>query len=179
MATLIQMQSALTSLSGGTSLPGLDFDNIVRNIVETNPEYKTILDTYDGESRSNQKQKMIDYLSKPSSKAYIDSQISIIEINYSNLTSGLTQMQEGIISATASNAIPPAIATGIAPNPVYELIENKTKKNMLLTATDGLTLCLSNLIQSALNIYFVLPDEVLNMINILGALKNSIKQIPV
>lgn len=178
MATIIEMQAALSDLSGGFTMPGLNFDTIVERIVETNPEYKTVLDTYTGDSRINQKQKMINYLSNSNSKDYINSQINIIRINFSNLNTGITQLKEGLFSATASNAMPPALAAGITPNPAYVAIENNTKKNILLTACDALVLCLSNLIQSALNIYFELPSSVMLMVSTLTNLRSSINQIP-
>jgi hypothetical protein len=126
----VQMQETLQSLleddSGGSSLPGLDFDSIVNNLIEKRYAF---LKELSPSERQKKEEEIIEYYNTTASNE-INSNIAKIKKSYSSINNQIITLQESIAGATASNAIPSVITTGSAasvPNPAYALMENKQK----------------------------------------------------
>jgi hypothetical protein len=65
------------------------------------------------------------------------------------------------------------------PNPAYTLIENKTKKNNLLSMLKQIGNALAQLLISALKIAFSVPIAIATLITTLASIKKTVNAIPV
>lgn len=183
MASVDEMRKALNDLvnsDGEVSLPGLEFEPVVENIVEK--KYADQLQEADkvGE-RDNVKAQLKKYY-ETTMKEEVDNSIQQIKSSFGSVKTMVAQLQEAITSAVASNAIPAVITVGSAtstPNPAYTLIENKTKKNTLLTAVKTCETLLISLLTAAICIMFEVPSSVITLIGTLSAVKTAVNAIPV
>lgn len=183
MATIVEMQTALTELiesDGAISLPGLDFDSVVNNLVEV--QLKDELDKIPTvQERKDLKDKFVNYY-KNKGRQEVDNRILEIKMNYSAAVTNLKSLQASITTAVASNTMPSVITAGAAtsvPNPAYALIENANKKNTLLSICKSIGVFLFNILKAAISICFEIPDMVITLINTLTLTKKSINAIPV
>jgi len=177
------MKSSLDDLinsDGSVSIPGLEFDPIVDNMVENN--YKDQLeDSLTDEERNNKKEQLVKYY-KDKSGEEIEQNINIIKSNFISAKDGLSFVSESAAATIASNAIPSVITVGAATstaNPVYSLIENKQKKNTLLAMLKNIGNFLVNLLSAAIKILFQVPDSVMSLVKTLTTTKQIVNAIPV
>lgn len=178
----VQMQETLQSLledgSGGSSLPGLDFDSIVNNLIEKRYAF---LKELSPSERQKKEEEIIEYYNTTASNE-INSNIAKIKKSYSSINNQIITLQESIAGATASNAIPSVITTGSAasvPNPAYALMENKQKVGTLKSLIETTSSSFVELLDSSLKIDFELPDSILTLIETFKTLKQSLSNIPI
>ncbi len=183
MATITEMKEAINELinsEGTIELPGLEYKTIVDNIIEV--KFKKQLDNakiYN--DRDNVKKELLRYYDEHV-KEEIEQNINIIKSNFAAVKDGLKYVSESVTNAVASNAIPSVITTGAAAsvaNPVYALLENKSKKTVLLGMLKNIGNFLCNLLSSAVKILFQVPDTVIALINTLTTVKKAVNSIPV
>lgn len=178
----VQIQETLQSLledSGGFSLPGLDFDSIVNNLVEK--RHGSFLNELSPLERQNKEKEIIEYYNTTASNE-INSNIAKIKKSYSLINNQIVTLQESIVGVTASNAIPSVITTGSAasvPNPAYALLENKQKVGTLKSLIETTSSSFVELLDSSLKIDFELPDSILTLIETFKTLKQSLSNIPI
>lgn len=180
MATLEQMQAAINKLVEGEDLPGLDFDTVVEKIVGEKYK-KTLEEINDPVERKQQFNNMVDYY-KTEARTEIQNKINDVKMCYKTAKAQIKSIQASIKTATASNAIPAVIVAGAgaaAPNPAYAIIENSSKVNQMLGALEAIGKMLYDLLKSALDIMFPIPDAIIDLINLIADIKNTIKAIPV
>lgn len=171
----------LINSDGTVSLPGLDIDSVVENFVDT--KYgEELSQIKDEKERKALRDKWVDYYKKGEGSEMIKLEIASIKANFSAAKDQLTFVAEAAASSVASNAIPSVITTGAAasvPNPAYALIENKTKKNTLLSMLKQIGAFLVNLLKSAVAIAFAVPTAVITLIETLTTVKKTVNTIPV
>jgi len=180
MVTIEDMQAAVTALSSDNSitLPGLDFDTIVDNMVGRIPDYKPMFDQCKTkEQRDTLTKELVDYFHN-AGRSFVDDKIIEIKVAYKNVLSGVKQIQEGLQTTVASILVPTVIGTA-APNPASILLESKIKKNTLLTMLDSVSKVLIDLLQAALKLFFVLPQAVIDIVGVLNTLRAGINLIKV
>lgn len=183
MATIAEMQDAIDRLINSDetiSIPGLDFDSVVDNIVETN--YKEQLDKVTHpEERKRVKDGLVNYY-KNSGKQAIQEKINEIKSAFANIKSQVTNIQNAVTNAVASNAIPSVITVGTAtstPNPAYFLLDNANKKNTLMGMVKSAEDSAVKLLNAAINICFPVPDMVMTTINGLTTVKTVVNSMTV
>jgi hypothetical protein len=183
MATIIEMKEAIDELinsDGEVSIPGLDFETVIDNLIEQ--KYKEQLNLMkDKTERENMKKNLIKYYSNEA-RDEIENSILDIKSNFAAAKNGLKYVSEAVIASTASNQIPSVITVGTATstaNPIYVLIENKQKKNTLLSILKNIENSLVNILKSAVKILFQVPDTIMSIIQTLIDLKQVVNSIPV
>ena len=179
-----EMNEAIDELinsDGEVEIEGLDFDSVVTNFVDT--KYKDQINSIEDETqRKELRDKWLNYYKTGDGKEAIQSEINSIKSNFSAAKDGLTYCEEAAASSIADNAIPSVITVGTAtstPNPAYTLIENKTKKNNLLSMLKQIGNALAQLLISALKIAFSVPIAIATLITTLASIKKTVNAIPV
>jgi len=178
--SLQQQKDLISQLGGSIEVPGLDFNSVIDGMVENNPTYKAKLDALPTkEQRAEQKSQIIDSL-KSTGSDYINEQIATIKSSIQTVTEGTVQLTENVATTIATALMPPAIGVPpVAPNPAYVLLENKTKKNTFSSLCNTLLQTFQRLLQAAVNIFFILPDTVIALLQTILAVKDLINTIPV
>lgn len=183
MATINEMKEAINELinsDGAVDIPGLDFDSVVDNMVET--DYKEQLDdSKTKEERDDKKKSLVKYY-KEKAGAEIEQNINIIKSNFAAAKDGLIYVAEAAAATVASNVIPSVITTGAAAsvaNPAYAMIENKQKKNTLLGILKNIGNFIVNLLSAAVKILFAVPEMIMSLIKTLTTTKSVVNSIPV
>ena len=183
MATISEMQNAIDRLINSDEqieIPGLDFDSIVDNIVETN--FKDKLDALtDPEEWERVKNELLEYY-KTYGKQAIQEKINDIKSAFADIKAQVKYIQEAVTNTIASNAVPSVITVGTAtstPNPVYFMLDNANKKNTLMGMLKSAEDSAVKLLNAAINICFQVPDTVMTTINGLTTVKTVINTIPV
>lgn len=177
----LDAMNELINSDGAVELPGLDLNTVAETFVQV--KYGKDLDSIeDAEERKKLKEKWVNYYTSGDGRAAIEVEINNIKANFGAATDQLKFVAEAAASSIASNAIPSVITVGTAtstPNPAYALIENKAKKNQLLAMLKNISSCLVNLLKSAINISFTIPDVVFTLIQTLSTVKKTVNAIPV
>lgn len=179
-ATIERQKELLAQLGGSIEVPGLSFDLVIDGMVENNPSYKAKLDALETkEQRAELKSQIINSL-KTVGTDYINEQINTIKSTIQVVTEGVAQLTENVTTTIATALIPPAIGVPpVLPNPAYVLLENKTKKNTFLSLCNSLLQTFQRLLQAAVNIFFVLPEAVIALLETILTVKDTISAIPV
>ena len=184
MATIQETIDAMNELINSDEtidIVGLYIDPIAENFVDT--KYGFELDKIeDAEEREKLRNQWIDYYKKGDGKTILELEIANIKANVSAAKEQLKSVGEAVKSAVASNSVPAVITTGAAasaPNPAYALIENKTKKEQLLSTLKQIGTFLINAIKSMVAIMFQIPDMVVSLIKTLTTTKQLVNSIPV
>jgi hypothetical protein len=188
MASIEQLQTALDKLTADISLPGLEPEAVIKNLIEV--QYKEELDqikTYitDAEAAEKEakavKERLTSYYNSGQAKIEIKKSISEIKINFKAATDGVKQLPVEIQTMIAGNLIPPTIPVPTAPgipNPMSFLLRNKEKLNGFLTVLNAIATWFVNLISAAIKIAFELPDAIVATIEKLADIKSMIQSIP-
>ena len=136
--TIDEMMTAINELvnsDGAVDIPGLSLEPIVDNFIDV--KYgRQLSDIEDREERDTLRAQWKNYYMNGDGRTIIEMEINSIKANFSAAKDGLITAQEAVLMTTATNAIPSVLTTGAAasvPNPAYTLLENKQKKNTLLT----------------------------------------------
>ena len=170
----------LINSDGTIDLPGLDIDTVAENYVDK--KYGEELNKIeDKEEREKMRQKWVDYYKSGEGKSMLQLEINSIKANFSAAKEQLTYVTEAAASSVASNAVPAVITTGAAasaPNPAYAMIENKTKKNQLLSMLKQIGAFLVNLLKSIVMIAIAVPAAVIALIKTLTTTKKAVNSIP-
>jgi hypothetical protein len=188
MASIEQLQTALDKLTADISLPGLNPEAVIKNLIEV--QYKNELDQIksyisDAEAAEKEaaavKERLTSYYNSGQAKIEIKNQINSVKINFKAATDGVKQLPVEIQTMIAANLIPPTIPIPTAPgvpNPMSFLLKNKEKLNGFLTILNAIASWIVNLLSSAVKIAFELPDTVLALIDQLANIKSLIQSIP-
>lgn len=126
-------------------------------------------------------EQMVEYYTVGIGKQTIDTLVNDFNEAYSDLKSGIEDINTAIANTTASNAIPAVIVAGSAtgaPNPAYAAIDNIQKKHVLQMNLRGLKKSARKMLTTAANIGFEVPDTVMNMIDGLAEVSKTIDSIP-
>lgn len=178
----------------GESLPGLDSDSVIDNILENSKELKANSEIIEAEKKDNidrgmteenatkeAEKQLADSVEKirSSMKAFIEEEIAYIKINYKIFKDGLDSIPSDVQLTTANILLPPAIAVPAAtPNPIYAINLAKTTKNAISGVLNKITLAFLEIIKSSTRISYELPSSLLTLYNQLKVLENTISEIP-
>lgn len=181
--------------SMGESIPGLEVDKIVQNIIDKNEalaEQKAQLEKErealiasgkTAEEADSEIVKLVKAIVDPYVKqveTMVKDKVNEIKLEYKKIKEGLASIPEDIQAAVANILLPPAIAAPpAAPNPVYALNLAKQSKNALTTTLNVITAALLALLKAATAILFEVPDSILAIVDIIVTISNAIKTIPV
>jgi hypothetical protein len=183
MATLVQVEEALEELSkGGPSIPGLDIDAVIKNIVDIQVKslegkIYEVADTVEQakEDIEAMRVQLTEYLSTGDAKAAIKAEIDNIKTSAKAATIAIKEIPTSITKMIAENAIPPMITVPPAPpNPINVGLKVLIARSDFKTIIETIGKILSDLLKSALKIKFEVPNSILAMVNILATLKNTI-----
>lgn len=176
MADINSMKATLSDLvrvNSGAALPGFDFDTVVNNLVENVPEYKAALDS--AEDREAMKKALVDNY-KGRGRFAVEQKMNRVNILANNVKKGTQQLTTGVSSSAAALTVPTSLTS--PPNPVSIALEAKTKKNTLLNLTDSVTKDMTELLETSIDLYYVLPDSILVLVKVISAIRSSISKIP-
>ena len=173
------MKAAIVTLSTDSEnqIPGLTFDTVLDGYIENAPDYKEMLDAAKTpEERQQVKNSIIEFY-QTKGRALLEAEIIKIQLAYSNIVKGIKQVTDGVTTAIETMTVPASLTA--APNPASIILEAKSKKNVLLNNTDVLTKNLVELLQTAVNLNFILPAPVMDLVQAISILKSLIDSIPV
>lgn len=177
----LEVMDELINSDEAISLPGLELEPIVEHFVDE--KYGSQLSKIkDEEERKKMRDKWVKYYKEGEGKQTIQMEINNIKAMYGAAKDQIKFVTEAAASAVASNAVPAVITVGTATstaNPAYALIENKTKKNQLLSMLKQIGAFLVSLLKSAVEIAFAVPVAVINLIKTLTTVKKTVNAIPV
>ena len=171
----------LINSDGSISLPGLELDPVVEHFVDEKYGFQ-LSEIKNEEERKKMRDKWVKYYKEGEGKQTIKMEINNIKAMYGAAKDQLQFVMDAAASSVASNAIPAVITVGTATstaNPAYSLIENKTKKNQLLSMLKQIGAFLVSLLKSAVEIAFAVPAAVINLIKTLTTAKKIVNSIPV
>lgn len=186
---LQKMDDLVASLGKGTkfSIPGLNTDKIIEDLAKKNEQLSGYLEELERQKEAGEKtpeeieeekKKILDNFKKTLEPS-VNEQIAVIQNNYTLIQDSTKQLTENVASAIASTAIPPAIgAPPVAPNPAYAIVENKQKKNLLLSILSTMKKAFLDIVAAARKIFFPLPDSVLILGESIGKLESVVATIP-
>lgn len=188
MASIEQLQASLDKLTSDITLPGLDPEAVIKNLIEV--QYKQEIDqikSYIADANKAEaeikatKERLTEYYKSGQAKIEIKNAINTVKINFKAATDGVKQLPIEIQTMIAANLIPPTIPIPTAPgvpNPMSFLLKNKEKLNGFLTILNAIAAWIVNLLSAAVKIAFELPDSVLALIDQLANIKSLIQSIP-
>jgi hypothetical protein len=178
----------------GESLPGLNLNSILENIVKNSKEFKAQSDIAEqevnenverGQSReearkeANRKIKQTRDIYKESIREAAIEQITIIKQQYRIFKEGLERIPADVKLVIANIALPPAItAPPGAPNPIYALNIAKTAKSALAGTLSIIIFAFTEILKAANKIFFVLPQSLLSLYEKLKTTSNILNSIP-
>lgn len=181
MSSIEEAIDELINSDGSISLPGLELDPVVEHFVDEKYGFQ-LSEMKNEEERKKMRDKWVKYYKEGEGKQTIKMEINNIKAMYGAAKDQLQFVMEAATSSVASNAIPAVITVGTATstaNPAYALIENKTKKNQLLSMLKQIGAFLVSLLKSAVEIAFEVPAAVINLIKTLTTAKKAVNSIPV
>lgn len=184
MATINEMLEAVNELivlNSATAVPLPDDDKLIENYVDK--KHKTSLEKiFNKEEREKMRKTLIEYFKEGGGKAEIQSLKINFKLMYTKLKDQIEEIKQSIENTTASNAIPSVLTTGAAtsvPNPAYTIIENAQKKAAITAAISTASMIAAQMLLSAADLQFEVPDAVMALIDALKALVLLVKAIPV
>jgi hypothetical protein len=177
----------------GESLPGLNLNSILENIVKQSDELKTQYEIVEqeveeniarGESEADTRKEAEEKL-KQTLNVYKESireaaieQITTIKQQYRIFKEGLDRIPEDVKLVIANIALPPAIGP-VAPNPAYALNIAKTAKSSLAGTLSIIIFAFTEILKAANKIFFVLPQSLLSLYEKLKTTSNILNSIPI
>lgn len=181
MDEALKAMDELINAGGEVSLPGLEPVAVAENFV--NVKYGSKLEEIENkDERERLREKWLSYYKEGEGRQTMLMGISEIRSLYGAAQSQLNLVAEAAASAVASNSVPSVITVGSAssaPNPAYVYIENRTKKNQLLAMLEQVGVFLVNLLKTAAEIAFAIPQAVLDLIKAVTETKKVVNAIPV
>jgi predicted RNase H-like HicB family nuclease len=179
----------------GESLPGLNLNSILENIVKQSDELKTQYEIVEqeveeniarGESEADARKEAEEKI-KQTLNAYKESirevaieQIAIIKQQYRIFKEGLERIPADVKLVIANIALPPAISVPPGtPNPIYALNIAKTAKSSLAGTLSIIIFAFTEILKAANKIFFVLPQSLLALYENIKTLSTVLNTIPV
>lgn len=192
MSTITEQSNILDGLAAADAsieLPGLDFENVVEGMVETQFKptfdeiHASIDDTETAEKEINDtKERLKQYFNTDAAKIEIKSNINQVKITAKSIADAVKEMPKEIANMIANNLVPATIpiptAPGI-PNPASILLKGKEKVSGLKTVLNTIAAWFVTLLSAANKIAYILPAALLAMSGQIANLKNLIGTIPV
>ena len=167
MATIQTMSDALMGLTNGFNLPGLDLDSVAQLMVKSNPTYSTsISNCKTQDEKDAMTTKFVNYY-KNEGSVIINNHINTIKSSIVNIQSGITNTKTAIVGATTAAGIPTTLPAVVP------------QVSSLKTSVDNLQRLLIPLLTSAIAISFILPDEIMILIDAVAGLYILINAIPI
>lgn len=177
---IAKMQTTLTELvnsSSDISLPGLDFNTVVENIVVK--KYSKDLDKLSKEDKKKEKEKLINYY-KTTAFNEINSNIIKVKSCTNSLKIQVDNIQTSITNTISTLALPSVVSVPpAAPNPVYAVFDNKQKVAIITSLIASTALIIIDLLDASIKIQYELPDFVIVLIETFKTLKQSLSSIPI
>ena len=158
----------------------ININEVIDNYVDTTYA-RQLAGVENEEEREKMRNQWKEYYTDGDGRQFIDSEITNIKVQYSAANENLKQVNEGTTNAVASNAVPAVITVGTAtstPNPVYALLENKSKINTLRSILHSIAVCIASLLQSIAKLCMPIPSGVLALIQVLATTKKAVDAIP-
>ena len=175
-----EVMELINDLVGDNSGITINTNEVIDNYVNTT--YASQLNAVDNEDeREKMRNTWKEYYTDGDGRQFIDSEIMNIKVQFSAAKENLNQVSEGTANAVASNAVPAVITVGTAtssPNPVYALMENKSKINTLRSILQTIAICIASLLQSIAKLCMPIPEAVLALIKVLASTKKAVDAIP-
>lgn len=176
-----EMKESLESLQKGLPIPGLEKEKVVDNYCET--EFKDSLDECKTEEeRAERKKKFVEHYITGPGKAFIDGVISSLKAAYYRAKTMIENLISSVADLVSLNIIPSVVTVGSAtstPNPAFTALDNRQKKEMILSIVESITEVLASVYTLAILIHFQLPSEVGLVTLSLATLQTAINAIPV
>jgi hypothetical protein len=194
MATQEQANLLLKLDKLGTSIPGLNLETVLTNLVEKNEALKSQVEIFNKSKEENIERGMTEKeaeakVKEAKSKAISDAKKQMEEMVKEEITKmkqaykiakeSLESIPTEVQSAIAAIAIPPAIsAPPSLPNPIYSLnIALQTKKNLMKTLNIVIS-SLTQVIMIANRLKFELPVAVTVLVSTLATVTGILSKIP-
>lgn len=190
----ITLMTALGNM--GESIPGLDIDKIIENIVDKAEAIKAQIDAVTEEINElrnrdritkEEAKKMIKDKIKETIEAYkkkirqmVQDAIDEIKSVWKEIKTQIEQIPKDVKTAIKSILIPPAIGVPpVAPNPLYALQIAAQTKSTLVAILNALGTNLLKLLKLATMILFEVPSPVLDAGTTIATLAKLLNTIPV
>lgn len=177
---IAKMQTTLTELANSSSdisLPGLDFNTVVENIVVK--KYSKDLDKLSKEDEKKEKEKLINYY-KTTAFNEINSNIIKVKSCTNSLKIQVDNIQTSITNTISTLALPSVVSVPpAAPNPAYAVFDNKQKVAIITSLIASAALIIIDLLDASIKIQYELPDSVFVLIETFKTLKQSLSSIPI
>jgi hypothetical protein len=187
MASSIEISKSLDDLNKEGGIPGLSYDEVVKNIIDkqvksVESKIKEVSDSEeqaDAESKEMKKQ-LEEYYDSPHVKTMINAEINNIKSSFKMATNTIKQLPISISSIVSSALLPSVIAVPAAvPNVPQIAISTKEKVNTISSILNTISVIFSGMLSSSLKIQFEIPDSILAMIGVLAIIKNKLDALPV
>jgi hypothetical protein len=184
---------AVTQLGSlGTSIPGLNADSVIENIIkkdETLGKYLAMIDSAkeekiergmtkeEADAAAEEAKKQILEEVKKSLKPSIEEDIIRMKQEYKTAKEALDSIPVEVQATVATAALPAALPPAV-PNPIYTLgIALQTKKSLIKTLNIVLS-SLTTIMMLANKLKFELPAPILKLVETLSIVTNGLSLIP-
>lgn len=177
MASVQEMKDLLDEINQDSSVPGLDFDSVVDNMVEK--QNKVQLDACETPAeRTAMKTKLVDY-QKTIGSSFVNEQMNTIKSSYTTVKDGVVNLNAAIGTLAVQLATPSVItAPPGSANPIVTMAKQTESKNNLLNACQILLSAFSKLLQAAVNILFEVPDSIIVLLQTINTIKTTLNALP-
>lgn len=164
---------------GATSIPGLNADEIIPNLVDKKHanELSAIPNAKDREDKRNE---LLDYYKTGYGRGMVDSEINNIKLSFSAIKSQMESIKQSAITTASQMSIPAVITVGSAssaPNPAYVSLDAKAKRNSLLSILKTSSVYAASLLISSQKLGFSIPQEVVAVISLISMTKKTVKAL--
>lgn len=194
MAIEAQLSSALKLGDLGESIPGLNTDTVIENLVKKDEGMANYLKLIEDERKENVERGMSEEEAKAEAdakakeavetmkkniKPAVEEDITKMKQEYKIAKEAIDSIPTEAQTVAALVAVPPSISTPPSTaNPAYTLgVAAQTKKTLLKSLSIA-TSALTNLILIASKLKFELPSAILGLVGALSAVTTAISIIP-
>lgn len=174
MDAIQALNELISSEGGAVDMPGLTVEEVAPNFVEV--KYGAQL-----KESPEMREQWEDYYTKGEGREGLELEIADIKANVGAANMQLEAVKEAAASAVASSGIPSVITVGSASstaNPVYEIIEARTKKKQLEATLKTSSVFLINALKAMASIAYPVPTAVATLISTLATCKDAVNKIP-
>lgn len=179
----------------GESIPGLNSNSIIQNLLKNSKELSTYYDSIPQDVEENvqrgmsreEAQKKSDEDIKNVTESYkkgiekgIKDKITSMKQNYKIFKDSVDSIPEDITALISNIALPATVtAPPGAPNPIYALNLAKQGKNTLGRTLNTAISAFTQLLKDANSIGFEMPTSILNLFEKISTINTLISSIPV
>ena len=193
----LEKQKKLAASLGalGLSIPGLNIETIIKNIMDKSEELKEHKEMIEDEKKENEergmnkedaereaetKLKEVIEKYKKSIKEVAEEQIILIKQHYKNFKEGLESIPPDVKAVIANIVLPPAISVPPSTaNPIYALNLAKTAKSSIASTLSAIIISFTEILKAANKILFVLPESILSLFEKVKTASGIINSIPI